>query len=158
METATPTAAQLLESIKNQARRAVYDERDDSAHFEQFHWVKDEAIRQRILIERAIVRRAVRDIVAAGYMVRVHDGETWATGLEKSVDAVMAEIGQCDEERLYVWNPSTTPGQDGNYAGSIFLVYGNDGWDVMADHTDSPLMHELLAEANRLADLFGDLL
>lgn len=30
-------------------------------HFEQFHWVKDEKIRQRILVERAIIRRAVRD-------------------------------------------------------------------------------------------------
>lgn len=41
MTDTTMTPAQLMASIKNQARRAVYDERDDSAHFEQFHWAKD---------------------------------------------------------------------------------------------------------------------
>ena len=152
-----PTPQQLLASIKNQARRAVYDERDDSVHFEQFHWVKEEDIRQRILIERAIIRRAVRDILAArdgAYCISVYDGEEYPVKRSRDLDQIMADIGQCDEETIVVRHV----GEKGTKVGSIYLVYGNDGWDVIADHTDSPLMGELLAEANRLADLLGDLL
>jgi|GEM_PF-1548048 len=161
-EVATPrlTAQQLLASIKNQARRAVYDERDDSVHFEQHHYVKDEAIRQRILIERAIIRRAVRDILAAhdgAYCISVYDGEEYPVKRSRDLDKIMAEVGQCDEEMLYVRHVEKE-GVTGARVGGIYLVYGNDGWDVIADHTDSPLMHELLTDANNLADVLGNLL
>lgn len=154
------TAMQLLASIKNQAGRAVYDERDDSAHFEQFHWVKDAAIRQRVLIERAIVRRAVRDILAAAdgaYCVSVFDGEEWPVKSCRELDTIMADIGQCDEEMLVVRH-LPVDGKIGDRLGSMFLVYGNGGWDVICDHTDSPAMHELLDGATKLADELGNLL
>jgi len=150
------TPVQLFASIKNQARRAVYDERDDSAHFEQFHWIKDEGIRRRVLVERAIVRQLVRDAFAAGLLVRVHDGESWATGLENRLDEVMAEVGQCDEERLYVWEPSREQGKDGKYIGSVYLVYGNEGWDVLADYSTAPEFLEVLKGADELAYALGE--
>lgn len=157
--TATLTAAQLLASIKNQARRAVYDERDDSAHFEQFHWVKDEAIRQRILVERAIIRRAVRDVLAAeegAYCISVNDGEAWPVKRSRDLDTIMANIGQCDEESIRIRRVDSPSGTVSS--GNLYFVYGNDGWDVIADHTDSPLVHELLKGANDLADELGNLL
>lgn len=161
-EVATPTltAQQLLASIKNQARRAVYDERDDSAHFEQHHYVKDVAIRTRILIERAIIRRAVRDILAAhdgAYCISVYDGEEYPVKRSRDLDKIMADIGQCDEETIVVRH-ITQSSEAGAKVGSIYLVHGNDGWDVIADHTDSPLMRELLTDANNLADVLGNLL
>lgn len=161
-EVATPrlTAQQLLASIKNQARRAVYDERDDSLHFERSHYVKDEAIRQRILIERAIIRRAVRDILAAhdgAYCISVYDGEEYPVKRSRDLDKIMADIGQCDEETIVVRH-ITQSSEAGAKVGSIYLVHGNDGWDVIADHTDSPLMRELLTDANNLADVLGNLL
>ena len=164
------TPAQLLASIKNQARRAVYDERDDSAHFEQFNWIKDEAIRQRVLIERAIVRRAVRDILAASagnaagfhamtggdgtYCITVKDSDT---ARSRNLDEIMGDIGQCDEETIIVRH-CTPDGSTGIKVGGIYLVYGNEGWDVICDHTDSTTMHELLEGANKLADELGELL
>lgn len=156
----TMTAAQLLASIKNQARRAVYDERDDSAHFEQFHWVKDEAIRQRVLIERAIVRRAVRDILAAadgGYCMTITNSESVELARSRDLDKIMDNIGQCDEETIVVKH-ATNDGVLGGKLGSIYLVYGNDGWDVICDHTDSRVMHELLEDAKKLAEELGNLL
>lgn len=159
--TATLTAKQLLDSIKNQAQRAVYDERDDSKHFEQFHWVKDEKIRTRILIERAIIRRAVRDILAAhdgAYCISVSDGEAWPVKRSRDLDTIMADIGQCDEESIRIRHADDTSKGMSSYSGNVYFVYGNDGWDVIADHTDSLLVTELLAGANELADELGNLL
>lgn len=158
--TTTLTAKQLLDSIKNQARRAVYDERDDSKHFEQFHWVKDEKIRTRILIERAIIRRAVRDILAAhdgAYCISVSDGEAWPVKRSRDLDTIMADIGQCDEESIRIRRVADPVGS-GPSCGNVYFVYGNDGWDVIADHTDSLLVTELLAGASELADELGNLL
>lgn len=157
-ETTAPvlTARQLLDSIKNQARRAVYDERDDSKHFEQFHWVKDEAIRQRILVERAIIRRAVRDILAAdggAYCISVYDGEEYPVKRSRDLDTIMADIGQCDQEWLYV----RTGAKGETKVGGVMLVYGNDGWDVICDYSTGHI-ETLLAGANKLADELGDIL
>lgn len=157
--TTTLTAKQLLDSIKNQARRAVYDERDDSKHFEQFHWVKDEKIRTRILIERAIIRRAVRDILAAhdgAYCISVHDGEDWPVKRSRDLDEIMADIGQCDEESIRIRKVDSPSGSVSS--GNVYFVYGNGGWDVISDYTSSLLVTELLAGANKLADELGDLL
>lgn len=167
------TPAQLLASIKNQARRAVYDERDDSAHFEQFHWVKDEAVRRRILVERAVVRRAVRDILAAGagkaqefheltggnssYCISVWDGEEYQVERSRDLDKIMAAIGQCDEETIVVRHATDEGRPEGLKVGSMYLVYGYGGWDVIADTNDHS-MHELLEGANKLADELGNLL
>lgn len=164
---------QLLASIKNQAHRAVYDERDDSAHFEQFHWVKDAATRQRILIERAVIRRAVRDILAAGagkaqefheltggngsYCISVWDGEEFPVKRSRDLDKIMADIGQCDEETIVVRHATDEGRPEGLKVGSMYLVYGNGGWDVIAD-TSGHSMHELLEGANKLADELGNLL
>lgn len=95
----------------------------------------DPAIKARIIIERAVVRHAATALVASGLQLRLHDGETWATALTTNVADIMGELGACDEESLYAWEPSTEPGKDGRYAGKLFLVYGNDGWDVIADHS-----------------------
>lgn len=153
----TTTTVQLFESIKNQARRAVYDERDDSVFFERSK-IESEEVRRRILVERAIVRMAVRSILLAapwGYTVSVWDGEEYALKRSRDLNAIMDEIGACDEEVLVV---RRADGEEaGARVGSLFLVYGNDGWDVICDHTDSPLMHELLAEATRLSDELCDL-
>lgn len=152
MTDTTMTPAQLLASIKNQARRAVYDERDDSAHFEKFHWVKDATIRQIILIERAIIRRAFRDILEAAngaYCISIYHGEELPVKRSRDMDRIMAEIGQCDEETIVVRHVTT-----GEKLGHIYLVYGNDGWDVIADHSTGDL-EKLLEGANELADELG---
>lgn len=172
MTKSTMTATQLLNSIKSQAQRAVYDERDDSAYFEQFHWVKDVSIRERSLIERAVIRVAVRDILAAGagkaqefhdltggngyYCISIYDGEEYPIKESRDLDKIMANIGQCDEETIEVRH-ATDDGTSGIKLGSIYLVYGNEGWDVICDHTDSRAMHELLEGANKLAEELGNL-
>jgi hypothetical protein len=119
-------------------------QRDDLAHFDVSP-VADESIRNRIVIERAIVRRACEDLIAAGFELRVHDGEAWATGYTIDLDIVMCSIMATDEESIIV-RPVGQPGP----RGSIFLVYGNDGYDVIADNSTN--IEEHLKGATELAD------
>jgi len=114
-------------------------------------------IRLRILIERAIIRRAVEDIIAAGYLVSVYYGDD-EYGIRRSAnrDAIMAEVGACDEEWLNVMRADDTAKSGYRLVGTIALVYGNDGWDVIADyHTN---LEQLLTGANDLGTALGDLL
>jgi len=95
----------------------------------------DPAIKARIIVERAVVRHAVTALVASGLRLRLHDGEAWATAMTQNVADIMGELGACDEESLYSWVPSAEPGKNDRYMGKLLLVYGNDGWDVIADHS-----------------------
>lgn len=159
--TTTTTATQLLASLRRQATTHRYEQSDDDAHFAKAH-MKDVPykIRVRVLIERAIVRRAVEDILAAddgAYCISVYDGEEYPLKRSRDAAAVMAEIGACDEEWLRVRFAGTESAPEGAKIGGIYLVYGNDGWDVIADHSTGEL-ERLLEGANALADAFGEAL
>lgn len=104
--------------------------------------VPGDKIRERIIIERAVVRRAVTDLIAAGYELRLHDGESWATGYTKDVGVIMGELMATDEETI------CARGERG--IGTVYLVYGNSGWEVIADHSVS--LGEFLKGSNELAD------
>lgn len=150
-------AQQILGELNLQATTGKYKLPDDA---EALKNVQDWKIRRRILVERAIVRKAVSDLLDAGCYVTVDygDGEY---GVKKSSDLsmIMADVGACDEEWLRVWKleggPTRSPWTK---LGAIFLVYGNDGWDVIADHSTGEVFEALLAGANDLADKLGDAL
>ena len=72
--------------------------------------------------------------------------------------AIMVEVGACDEEALIIQRAPHDGSGERPRVGSISLVYGNDGWDVMADNTATDEMASLMAGADRLSDELGDLL
>lgn len=118
---------------------------DDLAFFAKQRNPLAASIRARYVLERAVIRRAVTDIIAAGYTVDVDYGEG-DIALKKSVDVakIMEEVCACDEEWLHVRDTS------GKRIGTIFLVYGNDGWDVICDYHTS--LDAVLVGANELAE------
>lgn len=130
--TITPAAA-LVASLKKQAWTGQCLEADDAAYFNAYSERLDPAIRFRILIERAVIRQAVKDLIATGLVISVWDGEDYPIKKSNDVAAVMAEIGACDEEKLFV--REVKEGGRFPLIGTILLVYGNDGWDVMADNS-----------------------
>lgn len=79
-------------------------------------------ITKRIEIEKKIVRRAIKTLVDAGYTCSIYD-------LKDSSEKrkIFDEMISCDEERLRV--------RKGDISGWIYFVYGNDGFDVICDHT-----------------------
>jgi hypothetical protein len=102
--------------------------------------IKDADTRRRIVVERQIVTALIDRALAEGYELSVDDGDNqhpWTTDRAAVIDAIM----EADEDRMYFR-------KDGHTAW-VFLVYGNDGWDVICDYNVS--LEALLEPINALA-------
>ncbi len=113
--------------------------------------VTDPAVRARIVMERAIIRKALEDLIAADCKVRHNDGEDFTTPHIQDIELLMRELMATDEEvlRVYFKDDEGIP-----HTGSIVLIYGNDGWDVIADN--SVCLEPWLAGASALAEQFAE--
>ncbi len=100
---------------------------------------------QRKKWARSVVRRVVKDALAAGYQLKVVNGEEQGKILSTS-KKVLAAMFAVDEEHLCFY-------KDGKVKGSVFFVYGNDGWDVICDHSTS--LESVLAGATELVDKYA---
>ena len=78
--------------------------------------------------ERAIAERLVTDAIAQGYQVSVNDGEAWVVKRSTDSKAIMAALFSTDEDYIRI----RKEGEEGS-VGTFTLIYGNDGWDVIAD-------------------------
>ena len=102
--------------------------------------------------ERAIAERLVTDAIALGYQVSqvsVNDGEGWV--LKRSTDskAIMAALFSTDEDYIRI----RKEGEEGS-VGTFALIYGNDGWDVIADWSYSEETESVMQQIQRgAADL-----
>lgn len=78
--------------------------------------------------ERAIAERLVTDAIAQSYQVSVNDGEGWVVKRSTDSKAIMAALFSTDEDYIRI----RKDGEETS-VGTFTLVYGNDGWDVIAD-------------------------
>lgn len=142
----------LARSIANTGKDSAHMAPDDKLHFAK-QYLRDcqDPIRKRILIERAIVRQVLTDIVAMGFTFNVYygGGQYAMHGSIDNVHKGMCEIGACDEERVYIYQR----GDKARCVGSILLVYGNDGYDVIADHSDNGTLAMILVNAEKLSEV-----
>lgn len=95
-------------------------------------------------IEARIVRRAVRDLLAAGYLVTTNDGEEDTVRRSSNIAQIMAALCTTEEDYLYVVKPF-----EPQTASFVWLIWGNEDC-VISDYGTS--LEEALAGANRLAD------
>jgi len=101
-------------------------------------------LKARIAAEKTIARRVVKDALAAGYTLSVDNGgDTPEIENSSSFKLVVAEMFATDEERLYFY-------KDSKPAGMVQFVYGNDGYDVMADYSVS--LEDVLKGAKEVAN------
>ncbi|MEN5458699.1 hypothetical protein ABEO27_27830, partial [Klebsiella pneumoniae] len=93
---------------------------------------------------------AITGLLAEGYTISVFDGEE--TVLTKSVDpaAIEKAMFSTDEDQFHV----ERDGGDKPETGWVLFVYGNDGWDVIADNTVN--LEPALKGATELADKIAD--
>jgi len=88
------------------------------------------SLHTRITIERAVFRKAVETLLAAGFELRVHEGGDWACARTTDPKVLEDAMMSTDEDRLYAFRPDNAAP-----FGWVYFVYGNTGWDVVADHT-----------------------
>lgn len=98
-------------------------------------------LKMRIAIEQLIARKTLQTLIDAGYLVTVNDGEDDVVKDSNQVEICLAAMFSTDEDFLKV-KPDTTPGAvfknppaQPLTKGWIRFIYGNDGWDVINDHT-----------------------
>ncbi len=103
------------------------------------------AVKARRAVERRICRRFILLALKRGYTISVDNGDEIVLVKSSNVKKIMSEMFSVDEESLVVYN-------HGSFVGRACLVYGNDGWDVIADHTTSPAMDSLMNELQPLID------
>jgi hypothetical protein len=96
-------------------------------------------------IEKRIVGKLVRDILAAGYCLTIWNGGDEAE-IERCADEVkiFATLAASDQDEVVVYHPSSQ-----HRAGWVHLVWGNDT-AVISDYTTN--FEAVLAGANALAN------
>jgi hypothetical protein len=110
------------------------------------------AVQKRIACERKVVRRAVRTLLAEGYAITVYNGEDYPVKQSTSERAIMDAVQQADEEWLNVWTRNSV-GKLERF-GTIFLVYGNSGPEVINDYSTN--LETVLAPVNAYCDKLQD--
>lgn len=108
------------------------------------------SIAHRQKIERTIVETIVHEAIRKGYSISGFDQEEDIFLRETDPAEIMKLVMTTDEDTLTFHRP------DGTYAGFVFLVYGNDGYDAIADHTATDeiadILHRAVIYANTAED------
>lgn len=105
---------------------------------------------ERQKIEKKIARKVLECLFAAGFEIVLNNGGDEDEKPEQNADDFLKEMFATDEERIYCY----TTGESRKYAGFVWFVYGNDGYDVIADY--SLKIEQFLQPAIDLSDSIAD--
>jgi hypothetical protein len=94
-------------------------------------------------IKFAIARQAIRDLLAGGYSISLHDGEDIVVSSSTVCTDILNAMFSGDEETLIVNTP------EGDCC-TVHFVYGNDGYGVICDYSVS--LDKTLKNSRKLAD------
>lgn len=114
-------------------------------------------IKLRIELERRIITAFVTSALAAGYRLAVSLERGYDTGemLLGSTDrkAIVDEAMAGDDAHIFIQPTDGPTVENGRVVslGWVYIVRGNDGWDVISDYNTGTLTENLLTEANRIA-------
>lgn len=99
------------------------------------------SLANRIAAEKAITKALVVSILTAGYSVKVFNGEemSFAQTAKQAVEMATA-VDECS-----VYACKVVEGESEPKSFAVFhLVYGNDGYDLISDHSVNDLTLKLL--------------
>ena len=103
-------------------------------------------ITTRQMIEKGIAKRVVRSAIAAGYTVSLWDGGEYAVKRSRKLSEIVDAMFAVDEESLEIRDT------EGGMIGTVWMVYGNDGFDALSDYTATETMEKLLVDAHKYAE------
>lgn len=102
-------------------------------------------------IEKSIIEKLLLTIIGADYVVSVFDGEEYAIKYATEVSMILREMASTEMDTVFIHSHK---GEDGKrrFIGTVTLVYGNEPWVVIADHTADDKTEALVAPATALAN------
>jgi len=90
-------------------------------------------------VEKSIARRAIKELLAAGFALSVNDGEETTLKLSRRPRIIAEAMFSTDQDYLLVHKPLVDGDPNNNFDpdhfGWVRFIYGNDGWDVINDNT-----------------------
>ena len=103
-------------------------------------------------MDRAIVEQLVSDLLADGLDLTIENvtdesAPDWITTNDR--DLILANLGHMEEDTIRAYNK-------GRYVGRFDLIYGNDGYDVIADHSDTHEVEKLMKTVNLMIEEFQE--
>ncbi|MEI6283032.1 MAG: hypothetical protein WCP82_10030 [Alphaproteobacteria bacterium] len=120
------------------------------------------SVMRRQKVERRVVSQLVTDLLNAGFVLAVCQGDNRDDPCAPTTNKkeIMLQLGECDDDRLFVYSADNAPALGASdrvhaVTGWVYLVYGNDGWDVIADYTGNLEKH--MALTNALVEKLSDL-
>lgn len=112
-------------------------------------------------LEQRIVRAFVDKALAAGYRITVsgergYDIDECLLG-SSDAEKIMAEAFAGDDATLFIHKADEPLTENGriNCDGWVYIVLGNDGWDVVSDWTDNAVTNAMLEEAMKISDQYS---
>jgi hypothetical protein len=100
----------------------------------------DLATARRIKMERAICSALVKAALERGLVCSVYDGGAWPVKKSAKYSEIMNALFTTDSDVLQLRNA------EGVSMGRFDLIYGNDGYDVVADYTVTETTESLWQE------------
>lgn len=95
--------------------------------------------------EMAILNAMLSNAIAKGYEVSLHDGEETVCKRSTDVNELLVESAATGSDAFTFHRPNVA-----GYVGWVSCIYnnGNDGLDVISDHTDHAEIEAILETAN----------
>lgn len=100
-------------------------------------------------IEREIVDALLTDLLAAGYRISVDDGGDLPVKAASDKAVILEALDSTGSDILLCHR-----GLDSEPVGWVHLVYGNSGYDVIADYTLT--LEPLMQNADVISDKYAD--
>jgi hypothetical protein len=113
-------------------------------------------VENRQKLERNIVETIIQDAIKAGYLITIDNGgDDFEFPPTNDFNVLSKAIMATDDEFIYLFTPENASKYSySNYFAWVFVVYGNDGWDVVCDYTTNLDRTDILSNANKLADSY----
>ena len=107
-------------------------------------------VKSRIALEKEILSMIVADALAQGYKITIDNGGDEDSPFMADFETVMAETMHTDQEALHFYDAQDV------YRGSVILVYGNDGFDVIHDYSNNAETCRILTRAEAFALAYSE--
>lgn len=106
------------------------------------------SVKMRQLVEKEISAAIVDALLKAGFELQVNNGDSESRWMIDRAN-IIKHLYLTDEDRIFVRRANNK--DKSSVFGWVYLVYGNDGWDVLSDYTVN--LESIIGEGTEVAAL-----